>query len=138
MKFSELIVLLPCHSLEDFPTNLQGAEAESLLAGWSALWHPRLVAAVARVPDWRRAEPPAELLSGKLILVPPAVDNAVPSDLPERAEREGGCVVRGLHKRPEIVAALLRVLDSQPEASAAAAAPPIDPELVADFLALGT
>ena len=140
MKFSELIVLLPCHSLEDFPTNLQGADAESLLAGWSAFWHPRLLAAVGRLPEWRRAEPPADLLTGKLIVVPPAVDNAVPSDLPERAQREGGHVVRGRHHRPEIVAALLNSLDAEENDAQDFARRPhdIDPELVADFLALGT
>ncbi len=141
MTFSELIVLLPCHSLEDFPTNLQGADAESVLAGWSALWHPRLLAAVGRLPDWRRAEPPADTLSGKLIVVPPAVDNAVPSDLPERAQREGGYVVRGLQHRAEIVSALLSALDATGEAAASNPAnppPSVESELVADFLALGT
>ena len=31
MSFQELIVLLPCHSLEDFPTHLAGVEADQSL-----------------------------------------------------------------------------------------------------------
>ena len=45
MKYQELIILLPCHSLEDFPTYHEGDDAHSLLASWSALWHPALLAA---------------------------------------------------------------------------------------------
>jgi hypothetical protein len=41
MKFQELLILLPCHSLEDFPTYHEGDDAHSLLASW---WppHPEL------------------------------------------------------------------------------------------------
>ena len=45
MKYEELIILLPCHSLEDFPLYHEGEEAQGLLANWVALWHPALVAA---------------------------------------------------------------------------------------------
>ena len=34
----ELIILLPCHSLEDFPLHHEGEDAEGLLASWTALW----------------------------------------------------------------------------------------------------
>ena len=40
MNYTDLTVLLPCHSLEDFPLYHEGAEADGLLAAWSALWHP--------------------------------------------------------------------------------------------------
>ena len=64
MKFDEVIVLLPCQSLEEFPSHLQGADAEGLLAGWSAIWHPALLAATGRLPSWRKAEA-AETMAGE-------------------------------------------------------------------------
>ena len=57
MKFEELIVLLPCHSLEDFPLYYEGHDADSLLAGWTSLWHPALLAAAGAIPPgavWTR------------------------------------------------------------------------------------
>ena len=60
MKYQELLILLPCHSLEDFPTYHEGEDAESLLSSWSALWHPALLASAGQAPTWRRIdEPPA-------------------------------------------------------------------------------
>ncbi|HEY1068273.1 MAG TPA: hypothetical protein VGE52_19265, partial [Pirellulales bacterium] len=55
MKFEELIILLPCHSLEDFPLYHQGDEAEGLLAAWTALFHPAFLASAQTLPTWRRA-----------------------------------------------------------------------------------
>src|SRR3954463_1019018 len=52
MNYRELIVLLPCHSLEDFPTYHEGDDAHSLLASWSALGHPALLAAAGQAPSW--------------------------------------------------------------------------------------
>ena len=36
MQLEELIILLPCHSLEDFPLYLEADDADDLLATWSA------------------------------------------------------------------------------------------------------
>src|ERR1700722_6004249 len=72
MKFEELIVLLPCHSLEDFPVHYEGPDAAGLLATWSALWHPALLASAGRVPGWVRADGPPDALTGRLILIPGA------------------------------------------------------------------
>jgi alpha-mannosidase len=134
MKFDELLILLPCHSLEDFPTHLQAAEAEGLLACWSAMWHPRLIAATGKMPNWRQAEMLSDALAGKLIVIPPSVEPNIPTDFAERAAREGGCAVRGGQQRSEVVAALLAELDQATTWPTAR----IDPELTEDFLALGT
>jgi alpha-mannosidase len=134
MKFDELSVLIPCHNLDDFPTQLQGADAEGLLAAWSALWHPALIAAVGKAPGWRRAEFPSDSLFGKLLVVPPVVEKSFSGDLVAKAKNEGGLVIRGLTRRDEIVAALLAAIAD----GATSQATPIDAELVADFLALGT
>jgi alpha-mannosidase len=54
-KFSNLISLLPCHSLEDFPVDGSREEAQSLLAAWTSIWHPQLIASAQRVPRWLSA-----------------------------------------------------------------------------------
>jgi alpha-mannosidase len=60
MKYEDLLILLPCHSLEDFPTHHSGDEAAGLLAGWSALWHPALIASTQKMPSWFRADSPPD------------------------------------------------------------------------------
>jgi alpha-mannosidase len=70
MKYRELAVLLPCHSLEDFPLYHTGEDADSLLACWTALWHPALVATTGAGPKWHRVDLPPEDLDNSLILVP--------------------------------------------------------------------
>lgn len=57
-KYSKLLVVLPCHSLEDFPIHHRGDEAADLLASWTALWHPALIANCAAKPDWHQADNP--------------------------------------------------------------------------------
>jgi alpha-mannosidase len=54
-KFSKLVTLFPCHSLEDFPTHGDEQDAKSLLSGWTGLWHPALIAESGSVPQWHRA-----------------------------------------------------------------------------------
>ncbi len=64
-RFSKLLIVLPCHSLEDFPTHYQGEEAANLLANWTALWHPALIASVGEKPDWHQADNPELNLTPK-------------------------------------------------------------------------
>ena len=51
--FSNLILLLPCHSLEDFPVHGSKRVAQSLLAAWTGLWHPELISDSGKAPEWR-------------------------------------------------------------------------------------
>lgn len=128
MKFDEVSLLLPCHSLEDFPTHAEGEQAEGLLAAWSALWHPALLAHTGKMPTWHRADSPPDSLAGRLMVIPPNCEPLLLAGWVSRAVSEGAHIVRKLHKRPEIVAAALAGLDETPT---------VDPELAADFLALG-
>src|SRR5271163_339428 len=130
MKFEELIVLLPCHSLEDFPVHYEGPDAAGLLATWSALWHPALLASAGRLPAWFRADGPPDALTGRLILIPGASESLLLAGWTARAKGEGACLIRKLHDRGAIVAAALAELDGGDQA--------VDAELAADFLALGT
>lgn len=129
MKYQELLILLPCHSLEDFPTYPEGDDAQSLLSSWSALWHPVLLANAGQAPNWRRIEDPPQDVKDRLIVVPSVCVPRLPTGFPQRVKDEGGCIVRKTASRQEIVAAALAPLGD--------AAPPVDPELAADFMALG-
>lgn len=130
MKFDELIVLLPCHSLEDFPVHHEGAEAEGLLAAWSALWHPALIASAGRLPTWYRADSPPDDLAGRLVLIPKASESLLLAGWAARAKSEGAHVVRHLSDRRQIVAAAIEQLDGGGAG--------VDRELIDDFLAFGT
>lgn len=147
MKIEELVVLLPCHSLEDFPTHHEGEEAEGLLGAWSALWHPKLIANCGKAPSWSRADAPPENLKRKLIVIPQISESLLLTGWPTRAKTEGAKIIRKTPKRADIVAAALAIA-AEPEPAGTAApsvpgdAPPqtaeIPADLVADFLALGT
>jgi alpha-mannosidase len=125
MKYQELIILLPCHSLEDFPTHHEGDDANSLLASWSALWHPALLAAAGQAPSWRRIEEPPSEVRGRLIVAPSVCVQRLPTGFAQRVKDEGGVLIRKTSSRQEILDAALG--DQKP----------VDPELTADFLALG-
>ncbi|HEX4149291.1 MAG TPA: hypothetical protein VHY20_09900, partial [Pirellulales bacterium] len=130
MIFDELIVLLPCHSLEDFPVHHEAAEAEGLLAAWSALWHPALLAASGKLPTWYRADSPPDTLAGRLVIVPQASEDLLLAGWATRAKGEGAHVVRKLSDRRQIVAAALEELDGGDGG--------VEPALADDFLAFGT
>lgn len=63
---ARVIVLLPCHTFDDFPTWLEEPEAEALLAAWTAAWHPALIAAVENPPTWASVDlpPPTAAAAG--------------------------------------------------------------------------
>jgi alpha-mannosidase len=129
MKYQELLILLPCHSLEDFPTYPEGDDAQSLLSCWSALWHPVLLASAGQAPAWRRIEDPPQDVKDRLIVVPSVCVPRLPTGFAQRVKDEGGCIVRKSSTRNEIVEAALAPLGDS--------APKVDPQLAADFLALG-
>ncbi|MEO8495771.1 MAG: hypothetical protein ABI614_11915, partial [Planctomycetota bacterium] len=129
MKLQELIILLPCHSLEDFPQHHQGDEAAGLLANWTALWHPALIAGTGAAPKWHRIDDPPKELSNRLLLVPSVSADQLPTGFAERAKESGACLVRRLHDRQEIIRQVFEQADEL--------ATDIDESLVNDFLALG-
>ncbi len=58
MRSGRVTVLLPCHTLDDFPTWLDEPEADGLLAAWTTAWHPALIAAVGEPPSWASVDLP--------------------------------------------------------------------------------
>jgi len=134
MKFDRLGVLLPCRSLEDFSLKRSADESEQVLAAWSALWHPSLVASVRQVPTWfPGVEPPAPPTK-HLIVIPQCDDISLPEGWLEKAEAAGAQVLADLPDRQAMVAATLELLETPP---GGVEPDSIDPHLVTDFLALG-
>ncbi len=129
MQYNDLIVLVPCHSLEDFPSELGEADACSLLNGFTILWHPQLLASTGAYPKWERADDALEVKADRLVIVPTPCDDKVPKTWVERARREGCVVVNKESDRSKMLEAALAPLELTET---------VDPELVADFLALGT
>ena len=130
MKYQELLILLPCHSLEDFPTYHEGDDAQSLLASWSALWHPALIASAGKAPTWQRIEDPPSDVRERLIVVPSICVQRLPTGFAQRVKDEGGVIIRKTSSREEIVRAALEPLASDGTRSMPAT-------LADDFLALG-
>jgi len=58
MHAGRVLVFLPCHTLDDFPTWLEEADADLLLTTWTAAWHPALIAASGGPPGWASVDLP--------------------------------------------------------------------------------
>lgn len=131
MIFKDVLILLPCQSLEDLSLDRSAEDAEELLTAWSAPFHPAIVSIAERTPRWASAEqaPDADGLDDALVFLPKSSELLLPADWLKEAAEAGVAVIRGLGDRDRAVAAALDVLDSPP--------PPIDPGVVADFYALG-
>lgn len=129
MKYNDLIVLVPCHSLEDFPTELGEDAAASLLNAFSILWHPALIASTGAFPRWERSDDTLTVLPDRLVVVPTSSNEWVPATWVERARREGCVVIHNEHDREAMLHQALAPLELDVA---------IDSELVQDFLALGT
>lgn len=129
MTYRNTMILLPCHSLEDFPMHCDGPDADGLLAAWTALWHPGLLAASGSAPNWHHAAYPPEDLSGSLILIPEASRSELADGFLEQARDADADVIIGNFTRAEIMAQ-----------AGSGVGPALDagsPELVDDFFALG-
>lgn len=128
MSYEDLVILIPSHSLEDFPTELPDAQASSLLNSFVVPWHPRLLASAQIVPRWHRADAPPEICRNRLILIPTKCNDVIPAGFVQNAKDQGATVLQNLSDRAEMVAAALAPLGAEPA---------VDPELVGDFFALG-
>ncbi|MEZ6087200.1 MAG: hypothetical protein R3C05_04035 [Pirellulaceae bacterium] len=121
----DAFVLLPCHTLEDFPTHATGAEAAGLLTAWSLLWHPELISMTGKMPAWQRADTPPDDLSSSLIIVPSLAIAKMPTGTIERAGSASDCVLIRVEEqsRSQLINTLL-------------AQPPRENDRVKDFHAL--
>src|SRR5688500_9666906 len=86
MSLRRATLILPCHRLDDFPTHLTGERASEVLAGWTALWHPALIAAIGAIPSWRSSDalPDPSELDAELIVLPEASRQRMSADWCDR------------------------------------------------------
>jgi alpha-mannosidase len=103
MRYSEIIILIPSHSLEDFPTELDDAKSESLLNSFCVAWHPLFLAQANAIPIWHRAEEPPDEVENRLIFVPQPCLELVPNGWIQRVREEGAVVVADLTNRAEML-----------------------------------
>lgn len=128
MSFTDIVILIPSHSLEDFPTEHTDQPAASLLNAFSVAWHPALIASAGTLPRWRRADEPSAVHSGQILFVPTVCDDWLPHGWVEDARRAGATVIAQVSERAELEAMVQAALGDQPR---------VDPEWVADFYAFG-
>ncbi|MCA9114769.1 MAG: hypothetical protein KDA79_06750 [Planctomycetaceae bacterium] len=129
MAYRETYILIPSHSLEDFPTELAEDEAAGILNAFAVAWHPALLASVEAIPLWHRADEPPETLDNTLVIIPACAESWVPGGWKARAESAGATVVSGVSERQELASRVLAPLELEQTPDAG---------LVADFFALGT
>ncbi len=87
----QVITLIPCHTLEDFPALLSDADAESLLAAWTVAFHPVLIATTGRLPRYHRADSTPDPLAGQLVLVATACQGKLPTGFAAACQVADGC-----------------------------------------------
>lgn len=129
MPLEDLVILLPCYSLEDLPLDWTSDDAQSLLSAWTALYHPALLAAADRLPRWFRADDPPADPAGNLVAIPQCCETRLPDSWPQRANQAGACVLQHISRREDVVRDALAYVT--PDLSR------LDPDLADDFLALG-
>lgn len=78
------LMLLPGYELDGFPRSLPGPEAGDVLAGWVALWHPRLIVKTQTIPAWHPASTPPSEIEGCLFVLPTIAKNELSSDFQSR------------------------------------------------------
>ncbi|MBM4074486.1 MAG: hypothetical protein FJ267_02430, partial [Planctomycetes bacterium] len=128
MSLQEVIVLIPSHSLEDFPSEQTDAEAASLLNSFAVAWHPELLAQTGVLPKWRRADESSSVHSGQLIFCPLVCDGWLPHGWIDDARSAGATVISGQHDRAEMIQDVITSLGDSAKVS---------DETVSDFLSLG-
>lgn len=143
MSRPELLILIPCHGLEDFPTDLGESEAAGLLNAFAIAFHPALIAATREIPAWRRADDPPAELGSKIFIVPSCSESWLPHGWKETVMAAGGGVVDSTDDREALANGLLETLTSLTASEETATEVPlsrtgVDPELVADFFAFGS
>ena len=90
--FDECSVLIPAATLEDFPAHADDSDARSLLAGWTVLWHPQLLAQTEQLPTWYRADSPPEPDGPRIVVVPLPSWEQIPSGFQSKCENNKDCL----------------------------------------------
>lgn len=108
----ELVILIPSHSLEDFPSDLPEEEAAGLLNGFQILWDPRLLVASGTFPNWQRADEIPDVAPGRLIVVPQTCEYLLPAGWIARAKSSEMILIHGESQRAPMLEMALAGLES--------------------------
>ncbi|MGQ9504169.1 MAG: hypothetical protein ACUVQR_04595 [Thermogutta sp.] len=129
MTITQLMILLPCYSLEDFQVSRSDEEAEEILAGLCGLFHPVLIQQTQNVPRWERAYDPPIAPDQAMIVIPECSEKCLPStwlaDLPVGQS----LVVRRYRNLAGLWEAIQQVTGQSLDVP--------HPEFIDDFVALG-
>lgn len=131
MTYTDVIILIPCHSLEDFPSDLGESASAGLLNAFAVAFHPAILHKMPQLPRWHRADDPPHPQVGQLVIVPESAVSWLPHDWVSRAREAEVVVLESISDREELLQAALLPLDL-PSGS------PLFSDLVRDCLALGT
>ncbi|MBI1345727.1 hypothetical protein GC163_05500 [bacterium] len=131
MTYTDVIILIPCHSLEDFPSDVGESAAAGLLNAFAVAFHPAILHKMPQLPRWHRADDPPHPQPGQLVMIPESSVSWLPHDWVNQAREAEAVVVEGVSDRDELLQAALLPLASTGDA-------PLDAEFVRDCLALGT
>lgn len=104
--FDECCVLIPSATLEDFPTNAADFDARSILAAWTVLWHPQLLAQTEQLPTWYRADSPPDIDGPRIVVVPTLSVDQLPRGYEAKCQKQGDCRWITGETREEMLAAL--------------------------------
>jgi len=131
MTYTDVIILIPCHSLEDFPSDLGESAAAGLLNAFAVAFHPAILHKMPQLPRWHRADDPPHAQSGQLVIIPESATSWLPHEWVQKAREAEAIVLDSIADREELLQAALLPLDLAPESSGMK-------NLVCDCLALGT
>lgn len=89
--FDECGVLIPAATLEDLPSDLSDNDARSLLATWTVLWHPQLLADLGQIPTWYRADSPPDPVGKRILTVPTSSIGQLPDRFQQKCTESNDC-----------------------------------------------
>lgn len=104
--FDECCVLLPSATLEDFPASATDSDACNILAAWTVLWHPELLAQTEQLPAWYRADAPPDSDGPRVVVVPKLSADQIPKGYQLKCEQNPDCRWIDEADRPTMAAAL--------------------------------
>ncbi|MEO1524164.1 MAG: hypothetical protein AAFX06_01955 [Planctomycetota bacterium] len=105
-SFEECSVLIPTATLEDIGDCPSDEHARSLLAAWTALWHPVLLAQAEQLPSWYRADSPPAPDGSRLLAVPMGALDVLPNDYRRRCDANPQCRWLEGSSREDLLASL--------------------------------
>ncbi len=127
--------LSPSHSLEDFPTHLNGNNAAHLLDCWAVSWHPALLAVTEQATSMLRAGASSIEHPDSIIFVPPVANRYLEQKFLDQAREFNAILIHDESpETPSRTAWVDRLKTAVPEIDSVIHT--LNDELISDFYAL--